>query len=102
MQLEPTGERMIVDAYQSSPQARLIYLMHVVTYQFAEAFTRDRRVLDFGCGSGYGSAMIACGAREVVGVDVAEEAVAFARAHKLDSIGGAPQQQSPRPLVLPL
>lgn len=87
MQLEPTGERMIVDAYQSSPQARLIYLMHVVTYQFAEAFTRDRRVLDFGCGSGYGSAMIACGAREVVGVDVAEEAVAFARArHTMENL----------------
>jgi len=80
MQLEPTGERMIVDAYQSSPEGRLIYLMHIATYQFAEAFTRGRRVLDFGCGSGYGTAMIARTAREVVGVDVAEEAVAFARA----------------------
>jgi SAM-dependent methyltransferase len=38
-------------------------------------------VLDFGCGSGYGSAQIAGSAASVVGVDVAEDAVAHARAH---------------------
>lgn len=80
MHLEPTGERMIVDAYQSSPQEHLIYLMHMATYRYAEGFTRGKRVLDFGAGSGYGTSMIAASATKVIGVDVAEDAVAFANA----------------------
>jgi 2-polyprenyl-3-methyl-5-hydroxy-6-metoxy-1,4-benzoquinol methylase len=36
-------------------------------------------VLDFGCGSGYGTALLAERAAAVCGVDVCEEAIAFAR-----------------------
>jgi SAM-dependent methyltransferase len=78
VQLEPTGERMMVDDYQATAEDRLIYHLHVETYRFAEAYTRGRRVLDFGCGSGYGSAMIARSALHVTGVDVAADAVAYA------------------------
>lgn len=81
MELEPTGERMIIESYQSSPEDYAIYLMHVATYRFAEQHTRGKRVLDFGCGSGYGAALIAESAASVVGVDVEEEAVAYARSH---------------------
>ena len=79
MQLEPTGERMITEHYKSSPEDFVIYLLHIATYDFAEQFTRDKRVLDYGCGSGYGSARIAAGAVEVIGVDVADDAVTYAR-----------------------
>jgi SAM-dependent methyltransferase len=79
MELEPTGERMILDRYQSSPEDYAIYLMHIATYRFAEPYTQGKRVLDYGCGSGYGSALIAETAARVTGVDVAEDAVAFAR-----------------------
>ena len=81
MELEPTGERMIMDRYQSSPEDFAIYLMHIATYRFAEPYTRRKRVLDFGCGSGYGSAQVAATAAKVVGVDVAGDAVDYARAH---------------------
>lgn len=81
MQLEPTGERMIVEHYAESPSDYLIYLMHVATYRFAEQYTRGKRVLDYGCGSGYGSAEIAETANDVVGVDISEDAVAHARSH---------------------
>lgn len=81
MQLEPTGERMIVDEYQATAEDRLIYHLHIQTYRFAEDYTRGKRVLDFGCGSGYGTAMIACSALHATGVDVAEDAVDFATAH---------------------
>lgn len=79
MELEPTGERMIVEHYKASPEAYVIYLLHVATYRFAEQFTRGKRVLDYGCGSGFGAAQIAQSAAHVVAVDVAEDAVAYAR-----------------------
>src|SRR5690606_25521567 len=80
MKLEPTGERMILDHYRSSPEDYVIYLFHVATYAFAEQYTRDRRVLDYGCGSGYGAARIAQSATHVTAVDVAPEAVDYAAA----------------------
>lgn len=81
MELEPSGERMILEAYQSSPEDHLIYLMHLATYRFAMPYTVGKRVLDYGCGSGYGSSMIAGEAASVTGVDVADDAVAYANEH---------------------
>lgn len=79
MKLEPTGERMIVEHYKSSIEDYVIYLMHIATYRFAEPFAQGKRVLDFGCGSGYGSARMAEIAESVEAVDVAEDAIAHAR-----------------------
>jgi ubiquinone/menaquinone biosynthesis C-methylase UbiE len=86
MELEPTGERMIVDHYHSTIQDYVIYLMHVASYSFAEQYTRGRRVLDYGCGSGWGSARIAESAAHVHAVDVSAEAVEYA-AEKFSSPG---------------
>lgn len=79
MNLEPTGERMILEHYRSSPEDYVIYLLHIATYRFAEQFARGRRVLDYGCGSGYGSSHIARTAGSVEGVDVADDAIEYAR-----------------------
>jgi SAM-dependent methyltransferase len=79
MNLEPTGERMIMEHYKSSPEDYVIYLIHVATYRFAEQFTAGKRVLDLGCGSGYGSAQIARTAAHVTAADVADDAIAYAR-----------------------
>lgn len=79
MKLEPTGERMITEHYKSSAEDYVIFLLHIATYRFAEQFTKGKRVLDYGCGSGYGSAHVAEGARHVTAVDVAEDAIAYAR-----------------------
>jgi SAM-dependent methyltransferase len=81
MKLEPTGERMIVEEYHSTPEDHLIYLMHLASYRFAERFTNGNRVLDYGCGSGYGSALIAETASHVTAVDIADDAVAHACAN---------------------
>lgn len=81
MRTEATGERIIVDQYQSSIEDYVIYLMHIAAYRFAEPFVRGRRVLDYGCGSGYGIASLAELAGEVHGVDVADEAIGYARRH---------------------
>ncbi|MCC7178051.1 MAG: class I SAM-dependent methyltransferase [Acidobacteria bacterium] len=54
---------------------------HLARYAFAAEFCAGRRVLDVACGEGYGSALLArAGARAVVGVDVAAEAIASADA----------------------
>lgn len=79
--LEPTGERLIEEHYLDSPSAYVIYLMHIAGYRYAEQYCRGKQVLDLGCGSGYGSAMIAKVAKSVHAVDVSEEAVAYAKSH---------------------
>jgi len=54
---------------------------HLARYTFAARLSRGKRVLDAGCGAGYGSAELARAADRVVAVDQAAEAVEFARAH---------------------
>lgn len=71
MNLEPTGERLIVERYRSSQEDWVIYLMHVATYDFATSYVHGKRVLDYGSGSGWGTARIAEAAKQVIGVDVA-------------------------------
>jgi hypothetical protein len=71
--LEFTGERFTPEC------VREIWYEHWHRYVFAMPLCRDRRVLDAACGEGYGSNLIARVAREVVGVDIAEAAIAHAR-----------------------
>ncbi len=73
---EFTGERVI-------PGEVDIDLLneHMARYAFAARLARGKRVLDAGCGAGYGSAELARIAEAVVGIDRAAEAVSFARAH---------------------
>jgi SAM-dependent methyltransferase len=62
-------------------QGELIELEHLVRYRWVGALAAGRRVLDAGCGVGYGTALLArAGATEAVGVDVSAEAVAAAAA----------------------
>lgn len=81
MQLEPTGERMIEEFYLSSPEKYLIYLFHIATYNFARNYVIGRQVLDYGCGSGYGTRYIATDCANIIGVDIAADAIEYARTH---------------------
>jgi SAM-dependent methyltransferase len=61
-------------------QGQLIELEHLVRYQWASGLAYGRRVLDAGCGVGYGTAMLArAGAAEVVGIDVSAQVVEAAQ-----------------------
>ena len=73
---EFTGERVIPGQVDVD-----LLNEHLARYTFASRLARGKHVLDAGCGAGYGSAELARTALEVVGVDVAPEAVEFARAH---------------------
>lgn len=52
---------------------------HIERYQFACEVTPGMRVLDFGCGCGYGSAMLAKDCASVMAVDTDETALRIAR-----------------------
>ncbi len=72
-----TGERVVPGRVEIS-----LWHEHIVRYLFAREFARDAVVLDVGCGSGYGAQCLAeAGARRVVGVDNARDAIAYAALH---------------------
>lgn len=56
-----------------------IVALHVKRYEFVQPYCRDRDVLDAGCGVGYGTALLAQRARTVVGIDLDQDAIAYAR-----------------------
>ncbi|MEM7582927.1 MAG: methyltransferase domain-containing protein [Acidobacteriota bacterium] len=73
--LQFTGER-VVPGHVEPP----LWAEHMARYAFAANFVAGRRVLDFACGAGYGSAFLrSAGARTVVGNDVAFEALRYAQ-----------------------
>jgi ubiquinone/menaquinone biosynthesis C-methylase UbiE len=55
---------------------------HITRYEFAKQFVEGKPILDVACGTGYGTYFLAraCKTR-IVGVDVSEEAIGYARAH---------------------
>jgi 2-polyprenyl-3-methyl-5-hydroxy-6-metoxy-1,4-benzoquinol methylase len=64
-----------------SADGELVEVEHLARYRWAGQLAVGRRVLDAGCGVGYGSAMLArAGATEVVGLDLSAKAVAAASA----------------------
>lgn len=73
---EFTGERLIPGQVDVD-----LLNEHMARYTFAARLARGKRVLDAGCGAGYGSAELAAVALSVAGVDVAPEAIGFAREH---------------------
>lgn len=53
---------------------------HIARYELASQFIADDfSVLDCACGAGYGSSILAAKAKKVLGVDISEESIAFAR-----------------------
>lgn len=81
MKLEPTTERIIPENFQSDQESYLLYLMHVATYRYSLNFVKGKKVLDYGSGSGYGTALISDSCLQIIGVDVSDEAVSHARSH---------------------
>ena len=67
-----TGERYLPEIHGS------IELEHLHRYLFAKQLALNKRVLDIASGEGYGSALLAQSAATVIGVDIAEDAIAHA------------------------
>lgn len=71
-----TGERVVPGAVESD-----LWNEHVARYRYATLFAAGRNVLDVGCGTGYGAAVMASVAGDVTGFDVSSEAVRYATQH---------------------
>jgi SAM-dependent methyltransferase len=68
------GERVCAD------RADFGFFAHLSIYRFARPHVAGRRVLDAGCGTGYGAHDLAlAGAAAVLGVDASDRAIAFCR-----------------------
>lgn len=74
MSAEFTGERVVPGQVDVD-----LWNEHAARYAFAARLARHRRVLDAGCGTGYGSAELAGVATRVAGVDVSPDAIDYAR-----------------------
>ncbi len=74
--VEFTGERVIPGQVNDD-----LWSEHVARYAFARRYVQGKRVLDAGCGTGYGSAELVQAAAKVTGVDIAADAIEYANAN---------------------
>ena len=72
--MEFTGERVIPG--KTDPD---LFNEHLARYRFAETLASGRRVLDAGCGAGYGTALLGQRAESACGVDLSHETLDWAR-----------------------
>lgn len=73
---EGIPERFVPDEMRG----QLVEAEHIARYTWAAGFCEGGRVLDAGCGVGYGAELLSqAGASEVVGVDNSEAAIELAR-----------------------
>jgi SAM-dependent methyltransferase len=76
-------ERFVPDQMRG----QLVAAEHTARYRWATSFCNGRRVLDAGCGAGYGAEVLnQAGAESVVGVDISEAAVLLARSAVSDGV----------------
>lgn len=77
--MKDTGERHILNNIFKNKSELYLHLMHIATYEYAKNFVKNKTVLDFGCGSGYGTHMLSKYAENITGADISKEAVDFAK-----------------------
>ena len=74
--VEFTGERVIPGQVNTD-----LWNEHLARYAFARTYARGKRVLDVGCGTGYGCAELAGSAARVTGLDSAQDSIAYCQEH---------------------
>jgi glycosyltransferase involved in cell wall biosynthesis/SAM-dependent methyltransferase len=81
--LDFTGERLVPGALNCEPTfGSKMFHEHSARYRFAAQVVAGKRVLDVGCGVGYGAALLAdAGAAEIVAFDASQDAIDHAREH---------------------
>ncbi len=70
-----TGERVVPGAVETQ-----LWKEHISRYRYACLFASGKRVLDAGCGTGYGTELLATVAQSAVGFDLSRDAIRYAAA----------------------
>lgn len=73
--LKNTGERLILDESWNL----MTTMEHLHRYYAAANLTNGKDVLDAACGTGYGTRILAERAKSVIGVDLSQDAIEYAR-----------------------
>ncbi|MDR3168775.1 MAG: methyltransferase domain-containing protein [Candidatus Peribacteria bacterium] len=86
MSLFFTGERIVFGAENSEPNfTGKMYQEHVCRYYFAAQFVSGKKVLDVGCGVGYGAKLLAQhGAVQIDAFDIDQDAIEYAKQYYCD------------------
>lgn len=79
--MERTFERHILTNYFKSDAEFYNHLMHIATYQFGSKYAKGKRVLDYGCGSGYGSFILSNVAEKVTAIDTDKDTIEYAKSN---------------------
>ncbi len=57
-------------------------LEHTERYRFAGKYVKGKQVIELGCGTGYGSSILAqAGAKKVIALDISADAISYAKKH---------------------
>jgi protein-L-isoaspartate O-methyltransferase len=59
----------------ASIESYVLYLIHLAAYECAASMAKDKTVIEVGCNTGYGTAIVSRGARAVAGVDVSPRCI---------------------------
>ncbi len=82
--ISDTGERILPT---SAGEVSYVYSRHKFAYEYIQSFVAGKTVIDVGCGSGYGSYILAQRARRVLGIDHDGDAISFCQTHyKADNL----------------
>lgn len=73
--IEFAGERVVPDHCETKG----LYHVHLVRYRFALSWSHHKVILDAACGTGYGTNLLAQSATAVVGIDIEQEAIEYAK-----------------------
>jgi SAM-dependent methyltransferase len=76
--LADTGERMLP---AEDGEISYVFARHRFTYEYLATLVSGQTVLDVGCGTGYGSHVLAGAAARVVAIDREEAAIEYCREH---------------------
>lgn len=70
---------LITTSNFSTKELYISHLIHEAAYYKAAEFAKGKKVLDLGCNTGYGSNILSQTAKNVIGVDVSNQAVETAK-----------------------
>lgn len=85
--IENIQNKYLLEENCKSLEDYLLFLRHKKAYQFVSQYCRNKYVLDYGCGLGYGAALISTHANKVMGIDINKDAIDYCnKKHRLANL----------------